>query len=292
MVSFIILNYNTADLTLDCIRSIREHIKLKDYEIIVSNNASRPDDVVQLRRNLDNSVKIVESKWNGGFGMGNMLGANVAKGDYLCFLNSDIVLTEDCVSPLVDYLKEHDDVACVSPQQLNKERARIRTFFHKAGIRHELIGDGIMEKVFPSHYPARRKIHTEPQHVFQINGCFFLFPTEKFWAIGGFDPAIFLYVEEYDIGMRVKLHGWKCVYHPGYSFIHLGSSSTKKSHRMVQRERFVSKLYTYRKYHGLLLSTIYQMIILGQLLLKPHKWYILPVVVRGEAISISMRHKK
>lgn len=292
MVSFIILNYNTAPLVMDCIGSIRQHVKGCDYEIVVVDNCSKQEDADWLRKQLDDSVRLVTARWNGGFGMGNMLGANAAKGDYLCFLNSDIVLIEDCVSPLVSYLKEHDDVACITPQQLNKEHARVMSFFHNAGIRHELLGDGIMEKLFPAKYPSRRKHHDTPQHVFQINGCFFLFPTEKFWGIGGFDPSIFLYTEEYDVGMRVRRHGWKCVYHPGYQFIHLGASSTKSVRGMAQRERFVSKLYTYRKYHNLTLSLIYQFILLCQLLFKPKKWYILPVTLRGEAISISMRNQR
>lgn len=292
MVSFIILNYNTGQLVMDCIQSIRQHVKGCDYELIVVDNCSKKEEADFLQQHLDDSVRLVTARWNGGFGMGNMLGANAAKGDYLCFLNSDIVLIEDCVSPLVAYLEAHDDVACITPQQLNKERARIMSFFHPSGIRHELLGDGIMEKLCPASFPDRRKQYDSPQAVFQINGCFFLFPAEKFWAIGGFDPAVFLYTEEYDVGMRVKLHGWKCVYHPNYQFIHLGASSTKKMKGMTQRERYVSKLYTYRKYHGLLLSWIYQLCLLCQLLFKPGKWYILPAVMRGEAVSTSMRHNR
>lgn len=99
MISFIILNYNGAKLTAKCADSIVEHMPAGTYEIVVVDNGSKKYDFAMLEKLLtkDNSLKIVRSNTNTGFGTGNMTGAANAKGEYLCFLNNDVILTQDCV---------------------------------------------------------------------------------------------------------------------------------------------------------------------------------------------------
>ncbi|MFK1887869.1 glycosyltransferase [Bacteroides fragilis] len=106
-VSIIILNYNTSRLTLNCINSIHKYLPNGTYEIIVVDNASQETDYQHLTENLSGQeITIIRNKINSGFGAGNMVGANIAQGKYLCFLNNNTELLEDCISPLCSYLKE------------------------------------------------------------------------------------------------------------------------------------------------------------------------------------------
>ena len=293
MVSFIILNYNTAELTLRCIGSIQKHIQNAPYELIVVDNASRTEDRKKLKEGITGTdIKWLQSKMNVGFGAGNMLGANVAEGDFLCFLNSDIYFTEDCVSILCQYLQEHPEVGCITPQQYNGENKLVPSFNHAPGLRHELLGKKLLERMCPTKYPKRKHtLYKTPFAATQINGCFMLFPTDKFWAIGGFDINIFLYYEEYDVCTRLAQKGWSSVVHPGCRFSHLHEQSTSKNRSATVRELYLSKMYCYRKYHNWLSATIYQWVNVIKLLGKPRKWYILPVIIRGEALSQSLRHR-
>ena len=80
------------------------------------DNGSSADDCQQLEHSLlAQHFRLVKSRKNTGFGAGNMLGANVAACRYLCFLNNDVVLLDDCVTPLCDYLDGHPDVGCITP---------------------------------------------------------------------------------------------------------------------------------------------------------------------------------
>ena len=120
-VSIIILNYNTSRLTLNCINSIHKYLPNGTYEIIVVDNASQETDYQHLTENLSGQeITIIRNKINSGFGAGNMVGANIAQGKYLCFLNNDTELLEDCISPLCSYLKENPQTGCITPQQYNK----------------------------------------------------------------------------------------------------------------------------------------------------------------------------
>jgi GT2 family glycosyltransferase len=201
-----------------------------------------------------------------------------------------VEFVEDCVTPLCLYLDENPNVGCITPQQCNKDGEPVDSFSHSNGIRHELFKDRLFEILMPQKFPDRKKI-LFPKEVNHINGCFMLFPEKKFWTIGGFDTNIFLYCEEYDLAMRLKKIGAICCFHPGYRFLHLQGASTTKN-KAVIRELYISRIYVYRKYHNLLLSSIYRIIILVKILVKPHKWHILPAVLRGEALSLSMKHRK
>lgn len=292
MVSFVILNFNSSLLTKKCIASIQEFMTDDNYEIIVVDNGSRPEEFALLDGQESESCHIVRMDVNTGFGTGNMIGASHAQGDYLCFLNSDVFLVEDCVTPLCRYLDSHPDVGCITPVQQKADGRRSRSFRHDTGIWHELVGDSIRERLFPKKYPPRDSIlkkSTEPVSVMQINGSFMLFPAKKFWAIGGFDTSIFLYYEEYDLAKRLQMKGWKRMVHPQYTFLHVHDASTSAIRKQALRENYVSKIYTYKKYHGGFTSLIFQTILTIQLLFKPQKWYILPVVMSRHVLSHSMR---
>lgn len=289
-VSFIIVNYNSSDLTEQCVMSIQQHIKM-EYEIIVVDNASSKKDYDNLRLRMPSFVQIIRSKLNSGMGGGNLLGANFANGDYFCFINSDVIFTEDCVSPLCSYLEENPHVGCITPQQYSPDGRKISSFGHNNGLRFEIFKDRIFEILFPKRFPTRN-IQTEPIIVNQINGCFMFLPAPAFWQAGGFDTNIFLYCEEYDLATRLRRIGLQSVVHPCYRYTHLGSSSTKKlSKSIVRREDYISRLYVYRKHHGLLISLLYQLVLIVKVLVNPHKWNMLDVVFRGEALSISMKHQ-
>ena len=292
MVSFVILNFNSSLLVRKCVASIQQFMTAGSYETIVVDNGSRPEELALLDGMEGQGCHIVRMNVNTGFGTGNMTGASQAQGEYLCFLNSDVFLTEDCITPLCQYLDSHPDVGCVTPVQQKADGRRSRSFRHDTGIWHELVGDSIRERLFPKKYPLRDSIlkkSTEPVSVMQINGSFMLFPAKKFWAIGGFDTSIFLYYEEYDLAKRLQMKGWKRMVHPQYTCLHVHDASTSAIRKQALRENYVSKIYTYKKYHGGFTSLIFQTILTIQLLFKPQKWYILPVVMSRHVLSHSMR---
>jgi GT2 family glycosyltransferase len=286
MVSFIILNYNGAHLTKECVVSIERHIKITPYEIIIVDNGSKDDDYEKLRY-LKHTV--YRSKINLGFGGGNMLGANFAEGNFLCFINSDVIFVEDCVSPLCEYLESHRDIGCVTPVQYNKNGGEARSFKHPFGIRHELFGDKVFEMLFPKLFPNRNKV-SKTIIVSEINGCFMLFRADDFWKIKGFDTNIFLYCEEYDISRKLRLLGMGCAVYSNAKFIHLNGASTHRN-KEIKKELCISKIYTYSKYHHPFMSGIYRIVILLKMLVKPHRWYMIPSIIDGEVLSHSMKNR-
>lgn len=290
MISYIILNYNTSLITCACVDSIYQQLGSEPGEVIVVDNGSCNEEYALLCQRLEGRVQIIRSQMNTGFGAGNLLGANFAKGDYLCFLNNDVILTEDCVTPLCHYLDQHGEVGCITPQQYDGQGHLVRAFNHLPGLRYELCSKRLLERLFPSRYPSRKRLYDTPFEVAQINGCFMLFRSSDFWQMGGFDINLFLYYEEYDIAMRLAALGMKCVVHPCYSFTHLHEQSTSRNRKLIKRETMLSELYIYRKYHSGLQYQLFKWINILKLLPKVKSYYILPSLIFGETLSQSMRH--
>ena len=105
-VSIIIVNYNTKNLTINCLSSIYEQTKDISFEIIVSDNGSTDGSIEMIKSNFT-KVIVVENKENLGFGKANNRGLKVATGKYIFYLNSDTVLLNNAVRLFFDYFESH-----------------------------------------------------------------------------------------------------------------------------------------------------------------------------------------
>ena len=90
-VSIILVNYNSSALLRQCLKSIYEQTKEIPFEIIVVDNASS-DNSREIVCSEFSNVQLIKSAENLGFSRGNNLGASLAKGTYLLFLNTDTIL--------------------------------------------------------------------------------------------------------------------------------------------------------------------------------------------------------
>ena len=95
LVSIIIVNYNTCPLTCACIDSIFQNVHSCKFEVILVDNASSDNSIIEIKRRYASSVKLIASDYNLGFGRANNLGVKHAFGQYLFLLNSDTILRND-----------------------------------------------------------------------------------------------------------------------------------------------------------------------------------------------------
>lgn len=113
--SIIIVNYNTFELTCDCIKSVQRHIPTSLAEVIVVDNASSECEASAFSKQFP-AIEVVSSKSNVGFSRANNLGIEKAKAPYILLLNSDTVLLNDAVSPCLELLRKDSTVGVVSGQ--------------------------------------------------------------------------------------------------------------------------------------------------------------------------------
>jgi len=250
-VAIIIINYNSTGFTLDCVKSIvSQTSSLISYQIIIVDNASRPDEVERLR-SLEGhaNLQTVYSKENLGFGRGNMLGAEKANSEYLFFLNNDCVLLNDCLAILKGFCDKNALVGLCGAQLYSEKHERIRSFGYLPTPALKFLGPGVLRLFAPQRYPNREKQYYEPVKVDLVSGSGLFFRTSAFREIGGFDPNLFFYCEEEDLGQRLRNNGLGVYFVPEAKYIHfIGGSSTENL--VMLREFYISLMYFFRKHNS------------------------------------------
>lgn len=132
-LSIVIVNYNTRILTTQTVKSVIASTRGIDYEIIVVDNSSKVSEYFEME---DKRIKILSKVDNKGFGHACNIGANIAIGRYILFLNSDTIMSDGTLKGAVEYMDMHSDIGCLGIKTLLKDGS----FDHgcKRGFQHRL----------------------------------------------------------------------------------------------------------------------------------------------------------
>lgn len=293
-ISVIIINYNTASYTLECVQSVISQTDSKiSYDIIVVDNNSKLDDYKILLQNFPKAenISLHRSVINTGFGGGNMFGVQFSNAKYLLFLNNDAFLQNDCLSILCHYMEANSKVGVSTAQNYNEHGEHVASFDHDKGIRKLILGRGFLEKNFSNTYPKRKKEYTEPVKVNYVNGAFMFFRADVFATVGGFDNNIFLYFEEMDICYRMRNLGFDSMLVPSAKITHHQGVSTGTS-KIISKEGLLSYFYVIKKNSSYLKYLFIRIYYCLTFLVKPKKWYLLPMVIKGAHLSESLKRQQ
>lgn len=294
VISIIIINYNTAKYTLECIQSVITYSSTSlSYDIIVIDNNSEPKDYKYLKQNFpkQENISLHRSIINTGFGGGNMLGAQFAKSKYLLFLNNDAMLKNDCIKILYNYMENNPNVGVSTAQNYDENNNFVPSFDHDKGIRKLILGRSFLEKNYPKKYPKRKKQYLEPLTVNFVNGAFMFFRSDYFSQVGGFDTNIFLYFEEMDICFRLRKAGYSSALVPEAKILHYQGVSTGMS-KTISKEGFLSYIYVIKKNYSYTKYAFIRMYYCLTFLFKPKKWFLLPLIYKGAHVSQSLKQKQ
>ncbi|GAB3897042.1 glycosyltransferase [Spirosoma agri] len=251
-VSIILLNYNSHQFTFDCVDSINEKTQNVQYEIIVVDNNSAPDKYEALQPVADRpNVRLIRSRINLGFSGGNMLGVQFANptADYYYFLNNDCILRTNVCSQLTLFMDATPDAGLCGAQMFTGDGSREATFGYLPTLGSKIIGHSFVRTFNPALYPAIQQVYTEPIRVPFIMGSTLFVRASAFHAIGGFDVAHFLYVEEEDVAKRLLQIGFYAYLVPQAEYVHFTGQSTTRNYD-VEKEYYISLFHYFRKYHS------------------------------------------
>lgn len=240
ILSIIIISYNTAKLTLDCIKSIFLDKGLKEipFEIIVVDNNSHDESVQELKK-LKDKITLIENKDNTGFGKANNQGVKIAQGNYILLLNSDTIILHSAISQSLDWLCSHPESSICTAQLLNKDKtiqASGGFFPNLANVLTWCLSlddlpliNKIIKPIHP-HTPTfytKDKFYLSDHHQDWVTGAFLLTRKNLFDKVGGFDESYFMYGEEVELCYRIQKNTtnnqvWYLI---GPQIIHLGGAS-------------------------------------------------------------------
>ena len=228
-ISIVIVNYNTPEYLCECLSSIDQYAT--NAEVIVVDNASS-DNSCALVKNRFPQVKLIESKQNLGFGLGNNLGVEQATQPYVMLLNSDAVLKSDTVSQLAAYLQAHPDVSCVGPRVVLPVTGEIqpKTFGFAPTLKGVLMQSIGFNRLFPrsDFFAGIDGDHrwAKEMRVGWISGVCMVMRTADYLSVGGFDKRFFMYCEDIELCMKLQKLG-DIVLFDDFDVMHYGGASSK-----------------------------------------------------------------
>lgn len=203
-VYIILLNYNSAQDTIECVNSIKENEKNLNYEIIVVDNKSSDNSVEVLEK--CSGIELIKSLDNGGFAKGNNIAIDyVLKNgaEYVLLLNNDTTIEKDAISIMLNRLKEDDTLGIVG--------ARIMYFDNKDMINY-CGGEFNWLKATTIHKNCKEKFEDNDkafEYTEFITGCCMLIKKEVFNKIGYLPEEYFMYYEDADFCVKAKEAGIK-----------------------------------------------------------------------------------
>ena len=217
LVSVIVLNYNAGELLLNCIESIKKS-SYKNLEIIVVDNIST-DKSQKICKEKHPDIKLIQNNKNFGYCEGNNIGIREAKGDYIVILNPDTIVEPNCIDELISAYNKFGE-GLYQPKHLSLNE---KTIYMSAGNMLNIFGFGY----------AREKGNKDQNQLNEIEEIGYASGTCLFTSsnvlkkVGLFDPFIFLYHDDLDLGWRASQLGIKSYYVPTSLIYHAESYSLK-----------------------------------------------------------------
>jgi GT2 family glycosyltransferase len=203
--SIIVINWNGAQHLPVCLNALRAQT-LRDFEIIVADNASRDDSLQLLARDYP-EVNVVALSKNLGFTGGNNAGIRVARGEFIVLLNNDTEVDPHWLEEILAAFERHPEAGLVASKMKLFDR---RDTFHTAGDFYRLDGlpgnRGVWE--------TDRGQYDREEYVFSACGGSAAYRKSMLDQIGLLDEDFFYSCEDIDLAWRAQLAGWKCVYAP------------------------------------------------------------------------------
>lgn len=275
-LSIIILSYNTKDITDECLSRLQVAVdrcqkELKNMiEVIVLDNASSDESVEMIKKNHP-WVKLIESKMNTGYSKGNNLAFKKTKYPIILFLNSDVYVEEETLGRALEYFKtSYCDV--LGPKLVLVDG----NFQPSAGnlpdpfnIPAWILGLSLvpgLNQLTHSFHPNFRSYFSEASKVGWVTGAFFMIKREVFEAVGRFDEAIFMYLDEVDLCKRIKDKGFKIWYVPTIEVTHLHGASSKFDPSLALVGELKGLRHYFKKYYSGWYIVVKLFLILGLIL--------------------------
>ncbi len=252
ILSIIIINYKTAELTAECLKSIvsdkglefdladNNSSSLIPTEIILIDNNSN-DDIFDRVKTQKVTIKTIANDENLGFARANNQGINIAQGNYILLLNSDTIILHSAISQSLNWLSSHPEAYGCTAQLLNKDKSiqasggyfpNIDNIFTWCTGLDDLPMVNKIIRPFHPHTPdfyTHDKYYCNDHQQDWVTAAFLLVRTNIIKDVQGFDPNYFMYGDEVELCYRInKTHpSLQLWYLVGPQIIHIGGASSQ-----------------------------------------------------------------
>jgi len=218
LISVIIVCWNSGIYLPRCLECLQDQT-MANFEVIVIDNGSSDNEVENLREKwIGLDFQIEKLAANEGFARANNIGAHLARGRWLALLNADAFPEPDWLEKLLQAAEANPKFTSFSSRQI---RADNPEFLDGAGDAYHV--SGLAWRIGLG-YPSRQ-YGLDATELFSPCAAAAMYLRKAFLEVEGFDEEFFSYFEDVDLGFRLQLRGYRCLYVPGAVVHHIGSAT-------------------------------------------------------------------
>ena len=242
--AIVILNWNGKHLLEEFLPSLINFSQ--GYEVYLVDNASSDDSVAFVKQN-HKKVKIIELDKNYGYAGGYNSAVKKIKADIFCFLNSDVLVTENWIEPVIDLFKNDAKTSIVQPKMLDQQHPNQFEYAGAAGGFIDQLGYPYCRGRIFETLEKDTGQYNDNRPIFWASGaCFFVRKT-TFDALNGFDASFFAHMEEIDFCWRAHNAGFGVMYTGNSTVYHVGGASLARANSKKTYYNFRNSLYALTK---------------------------------------------
>jgi GT2 family glycosyltransferase len=242
-VSIVIVNFNGREFLRQCLLTLL-NTDYPTYDIVVVDNASTDGSVDEIEASFgsDSRIKIVKNRENVGHAEGCNIGARMTKGQYIVFLDSDIEFeAEDWLWELVKVMENDAAVGLAQAKIVLAEDKRCLDY---VCVAVDALG------TWAATYGSKEERLKENFEILAASSGCCIVRREVFNQAGGFDADYFIYDDDTDLSLRVRLLGYRILFVPSAVVIHRGGVLRGVSGQMLYHSS-KNRLYTVLKNYEL-----------------------------------------
>ena len=229
-VAIVILNWNGAKMMRQYMSTVLNYSR-DEATVYVADNASTDDSLTLLREEFPEVQLIVLDK-NWGFAEGYNKALGQIDAEYYLLLNSDIEVTPHWLTPMVEYMDAHQDVAACQPKLLSIfERDRFEYAGACGGFLDRYGYPFCRGRIFETVEQDKGQYDC-PTDILWATGAALMIRSKDYWDCGGLDGRFFAHNEEIDLCWRLRIRGRRLVCLPESYVYHVGGGTLPKSNPM------------------------------------------------------------
>lgn len=227
-LSIIILNYNSKDFLLPCVKGIVDNTRSLDYEIIIVDNASTDDSVQYIEQKILPrfwQVKLIKADSNRGFSAGNNLGIREGKGKYVLIMNPDIVIWDNVMAKMAQFMENNSLVGVAGPRLISPD-ASLQYFcyqypspqvllYRRTPLARLRFAQAAIKKYLMMDWD-----HADNRPVDWVQGSFMIVRRRAIQEVDLMDERYFLFLEDTDWCRRFWQAGWQVWYCAEVEVVH------------------------------------------------------------------------
>lgn len=215
-------------------------------EVYVADNNSQDDSIAFLKKHYP-EVRLVQNKINGGYAKGYNDALAEIEADVYALVNSDIEVSSNWLTPVIELFEKHENLAVVQPKILDfKDKSKFE-YAGAAGGFVDFMGYPYCRGRIFMDLEKDEGQYNEDMNIFWASGACFFIRSSVYHELGGFDEDYFAHQEEIDLCWRVQNEGYKIMCAAQSFVYHVGGATLRESHPRKTFLNFRNSLFTIAK---------------------------------------------